>query len=170
MHVFSNPSTKDSVRDADSSFFCRHSCTGLQKDRDVAHCHPSSPVDCFNHKCHIRGCHMLFCFRSSCTYMQVHWMKREQMKQLPHGAQREKFACVLRPRKCSVFTPSRARHSLMSVREMSNKKSIHWQRNVHSDFWQFVKSVLIHPIPAIHANLVVLAIDVVPLLRIPPCR
>ena len=38
---------------------------------------------------------------------------------VPHGARRETCACVLRPARCSVFTsPSRARHSQMSVGEV----------------------------------------------------
>ena len=49
----------------------------------------------------------------------------------------------------------------MSVRETSNKKLTDWQRNLQCDLWQFRKSVLIRPIPAIHADLVDLAIDVV---------
>ena len=35
--------------------------------------------------------------------MQVHWMKRGHMEQLCYTAQREKYACVLRPVRCSVF-------------------------------------------------------------------
>ena len=41
---------------------------------------------------------------SSLEPMQVHWMNREQKKQLCYTAQRfKKYACVLRPVRCSVF-------------------------------------------------------------------
>ena len=65
----------------------------------------------------------------------------------------------------------------MSVREMSNLKNRLTGTEICKVIWRFEKSVLIRPIRDIHANLVVLAIDVVlailevlPLLRIPPCR
>ena len=62
-------------------------------------------------------------WRSDCGASAL-WSTRDTHADLIHqalsqcGAQREKCACVLRPVRCSVFTPSRARHSLMSAGEV----------------------------------------------------
>ena len=49
-------------------------------------------------------------------------MKREHMKQLCF--KKRHFACAASGEVLCLHTPSRARHSLVSVREMSNKKQL----------------------------------------------
>ena len=84
-------------------------------------------------------------------------MKREHMKQLCYTAQRETSACAASGDVFCLHLPSRARNSLLSVPEMSNKKN----RLTCQVVWRFKKSVLTRSSPAICANLVVLAVGVV---------
>ena len=61
-----------------------------------------------------------------------------------------------------LHPPSRARHSLMSVREISCLKNNRpTGKEICKVTWRLRKSLLIRPIPAIRANLVVLATGVV---------
>ena len=51
-----------------------------------------------------------------------------------HGAQQEKYACVLRPVRCSVFTIRRVHDSRWCLcAKCPTKKSTDWQRNLQSD-------------------------------------
>ena len=57
-----------------------------------------------------------------------------------------KYACVLRPVRCSVFTlhpVACTTFANVCTQSVPQKKSTDWQRHLQSDFWHFRKSVLI---------------------------